>query len=53
LGELIPFKVVVVALAFYLPMMGLSVLTVLVVEKTVLRRIPRAQRWLGLLPISS
>ncbi len=38
----------VVALAVYLPLFGLSLLLVISTERLVLRRIPSASRWLGL-----
>jgi len=43
---------VVVFLGIYLPMMGFSLILILIVERTVLRRIPVAQQWLGLQPVS-
>jgi uncharacterized iron-regulated membrane protein len=40
----------IAGLALLLPMFGLSLLIVLVVERTLLRRLPAARRWLGLNP---
>jgi uncharacterized iron-regulated membrane protein len=40
--------VLVVLLGAYLPLFGLSLLLVLIVERTLLRRIPRVRDWLGL-----
>ena len=40
----------VVGLGLYLPMMGVSLILVLLTEHFVLRRIPATQRWLGLEP---
>jgi len=40
--------VIVLALGLYLPMFGVSLLTVLAVERLVLRRIPPVRDWLGL-----
>ena len=39
-----------IAFAVYLPLLGLSLAAVLLTERLVLRRIPRAQQWLGLPP---
>jgi uncharacterized iron-regulated membrane protein len=44
---------IVIALGIYLPMMGFSLIFVLLLERTALRRIPSAQRWLGLEPMRS
>jgi uncharacterized iron-regulated membrane protein len=46
----VALAILVVGIGIYLPMMGLSLLTVIFVERTVLRRIPKTQRWLGLQP---
>ena len=40
--------VAVVLLALYLPMFGASLVLVLILERLVLRRIPRLRDWLGL-----
>ena len=40
--------VIIVALGLYLPLFGLSLVLVLVVERLLLIRIPRVNRWLGL-----
>lgn len=40
----------VIALGLYLPMMGASLILVLLTERLILRRIPRARHWLGLQP---
>ena len=57
LGALAPAKesswsiglvAIIVALGLYLPLFGLSLLLVLMVERLVLARIPRVSRWLGL-----
>ena len=40
----------VLALGVYLPLFGISLVAVLIVETLVLRRIPPVQRWLGLRP---
>ena len=37
--------------AVYLPMLGLSLLSVLLVERLSLRRVPKPQRWRGLQPV--
>jgi uncharacterized iron-regulated membrane protein len=42
----------IVAFGLYLPMLGLSLIAVLLIEKFVLRRIRPAERWLGLQPNS-
>lgn len=44
------FVVVLIALGLFLPLLGASMLAVLVVEWLVLRRIPRAHHWLGIRP---
>ncbi len=49
----IGFVAVLVALSILLPMLGVSVLTVLAVESMFLRRIPGVRRWLGLRPASA
>lgn len=46
----IGFPALLVALGVLLPMLGLSMLAVLAVERLVLRRLPAARRWLGLRP---
>lgn len=43
--------VVVLVLALLLPLFGLSLLLVLAVERTLLRALPSARRWLGLAPL--
>ena len=40
----------IVAFGVLLPMLGISLAFVLLMERLVLRRLPRAQRWLGLQP---
>lgn len=45
------FVMLLVALGIVLPLLGGSMLAVLLVERTVLRRLPRGRRWLGLRPI--
>jgi len=40
--------IVIMLLGIYLPLFGASLLLVLLVEKTVLRRIPKVRDWLGL-----
>ncbi len=45
--------VIVLGLGIYLPMFGASLILVLLVERLVLRRIPRAAIWLGLRPLST
>jgi len=40
----------IVALAIYLPLFGLSLAAVLLLEWLVLRRIPALRNWLGLVP---
>jgi uncharacterized iron-regulated membrane protein len=40
----------IVALGLYLPMFGTTLVLVLIAEKILLRRLPRARRWLGLAP---
>lgn len=40
--------ILVVALGLYLPLFGLSLLLVLLIERSVLRRLPLTRRWLGL-----
>ncbi len=42
--------VLVLALGVYLPLFGISMIVVLIVEKLILKRIPPVQRWLGLQP---
>jgi uncharacterized iron-regulated membrane protein len=42
------FIVFVLMLALYLPLFGLTLLLVIAMERFVLRRLPAAQRWLGL-----
>jgi uncharacterized iron-regulated membrane protein len=39
---------IVIALGLYLPFFGLSCVAVILLERLLLRRIPSAQRWLGL-----
>jgi uncharacterized iron-regulated membrane protein len=43
-----PFVVLLVVLALFLPLMGGTMLLVLMIERVALRRIPAAQAWLGL-----
>lgn len=45
---LIPILLIVLALAVYLPLFGMSFLVVVVLEYVVLRRIPAVRDWLGL-----
>jgi len=40
--------ILIIALAIYLPLFGLSLLLVALTDRIVLRRFPAAQRWLGL-----
>jgi len=40
--------VIVICLALVLPEFGVSILLVLAIERTALRRLPKARRWLGL-----
>jgi uncharacterized iron-regulated membrane protein len=40
--------VAILALSALLPLFGLSLLLVLAAERTLLRRLPSARRWLGL-----
>ncbi len=42
--------VIVIFFGIYLPLFGISLLVVLLLEFLILRRIPPIQRWLGLLP---
>lgn len=44
----IGFMALLVALGLFLPLLGASMLAVLLVERVVLRQLPRCQRWLGL-----
>ncbi len=44
------FMPIVIVMAVLLPLFGASLLVVLIVESTVLRRLPGASRWLGLSP---
>ncbi len=44
------FAVTVIALAVYLPAMGVSLVAVFLLERFVLSRIPPVSRWLGLAP---
>jgi uncharacterized iron-regulated membrane protein len=39
---------IIIALAIFLPVLGISILLVAIVEKTILRAIPPARKWLGL-----
>lgn len=41
---------IIVLLGACLPMLGLSLVFVLLIEKVILRRVPETQRWLGLRP---
>ncbi|MGN6622327.1 MAG: PepSY-associated TM helix domain-containing protein [Sphingomonas sp.] len=41
----------IVALGLYLPMFGVTLIAVFVVDRFVLRRVPSARRWLGLKPV--
>lgn len=41
----------IVALGLYLPMFGVTLIAVLLVDRFVLRRVPSARRWLGLKPV--
>lgn len=45
----VAFAVLLFVLALYLPLFGLTLLTVIAIERFVLRRLPAAQRWLGLI----
>jgi len=42
--------VIVLVLAALLPMLAISLVTILLLERFVLARIPAASRWLGLSP---
>ncbi len=42
------FVAIIVALGLYLPLFGLSLLAVLMIERTLLVRVPRLNRWLGI-----
>jgi uncharacterized iron-regulated membrane protein len=42
------FAALIIALGTYLPLFGLSILFVTIIERFILRRMPLAQRWLGL-----
>lgn len=42
------FALLLAALGFLLPLLGLSLLLVLLTERLLLRRLPRGRRWLGL-----
>jgi uncharacterized iron-regulated membrane protein len=42
------FATLIAALALYLPLFGVSLLLVAIIERRVLRRLPVARRWLGL-----
>ncbi len=44
----VALTLIILALGVYLPLFGLSLVAVLVVERLVLRQIPRAREWLGL-----
>ena len=44
------FAALVLALAIYLPLFGLSLVLVKITERSVLERIPATRRWLGLAP---
>ncbi len=44
----IAFALVICCLALYLPLFGLTLLAMLLVERIILRRLPNARRWLGL-----
>jgi uncharacterized iron-regulated membrane protein len=45
-----PLVAAIVALGLYLPMFGFTLVGVLLVERLLLRRLPRARQWLGLAP---
>jgi uncharacterized iron-regulated membrane protein len=45
------FIAIVAVLALYLPLLGVSIIAVLLIEFVLLRRIPAARYWLGLQPI--
>lgn len=40
-------------LAFWMPLFGATLVAVLVLERAILRRSPRARRWLGLAPVAA
>jgi uncharacterized iron-regulated membrane protein len=42
------FAALMIMLGVYLPLFGLSLLFVAIIERCILRRLPRAQQWLGL-----
>ena len=46
----VSFIALLVALGLLLPLLGVSLLAILAIEALVLRRLPRACRWLGLAP---
>jgi uncharacterized iron-regulated membrane protein len=46
----IGFFALLVAFGIYLPLLGLSLIVVLMIERLVLRRLPGTRRWLGLRP---
>jgi uncharacterized iron-regulated membrane protein len=45
-----PLLAAVLALAIYLPELGISLILTLLAERFILSRIPSTQRWLGLAP---
>ncbi|MBD9355245.1 PepSY-associated TM helix domain-containing protein [Methylomonas albis] len=45
-----PFAVAIAALALLLPLFGLSLLLMLAIDRTLLRRLPAVRCWLGLAP---
>ena len=45
--------ILLAALGIYLPLLGLSIILVLLTERFVLRRLPAARDWLGLRPLAS
>lgn len=47
------FVALLVALGLFLPLLGVSMLAVLLAERLVLRRLPGARRWLGLRAVAS
>ncbi len=52
-GFSMPLLAAIVALAVLLPSFGLSLLLVLAMERTVLRRVPSVRQWLGLMPVEA
>lgn len=49
----IGFFALLVALGLFLPLLGVTMIAVLLAERLILRRLPQARRWLGLHPITT